>query len=69
MIWETRRLNEEHWHLWFAWHPIVLKRETNGRIVTTKCWWQDVNRKGVWQEDSQGGCWHWEYRVVDQTVN
>lgn len=61
MIWTTRKLNKKHWHLWFAWYPIVVKRETNGEIVTTKCWWENVKRKEIRHQDSQGGYWEWEY--------
>lgn len=51
----------EAWHSWFAWHPVRVRVDLEGREVMA--WFETLERKWVvtnphnWLDD--GG--HWEY--------
>lgn len=56
-----KRLNDTHWHRWFAWYPVTFNhhREENLRIYT-RAWLKTIEQRrvpGVWYDA-------WEYRLI-----
>lgn len=45
MIFSRTKINEEEWHDWFAWHPIIISRKSDGIIIKKFIWLQKVQRR------------------------
>ena len=69
MKWESKRVDENEWHLWYAWRPIRVKEwsvdarfgfdidnPANRSIHTCWTWGETVWRRAVWSG--------WDYRSV-----
>ena len=54
----------EHWHRWFAWHPVKAKRKNRTSYVWL--WLEPVMRKGARRWCSDGGYWVWTYETEEK---
>lgn len=55
----------ENWRDWFAWYPVIIDVDKNGRKV--KAWWEVVLRKGYYNAYPGDCYWTWEYKAKWKT--
>lgn len=55
---------KEDWHIWFAWHPVVVGTVGEGKEErSVKAWFKKVLRKGhLW--DKWCDSWEYEYKEM-----
>lgn len=59
--WAYKKQAKECWHIWFAWHPVCVKKYPDG--AKERVWLQNVKRKGrEWHGMASSG---WEYKYKE----
>jgi hypothetical protein len=60
LTWEEYKSRRETWHSWFAWRPVTVSVNDQGR---KQCVWLEwVSRKGTYSCNWADSQWDWEYK-------
>jgi len=60
---ESKKIEKEQWHKWFAWFPVTIYFYKNNCVI--RCWLEKVERVGYWYETGSGkGFFDYTYREI-----
>lgn len=59
---EEKQKQRKKWHKWFAWFPVVVGLTKKQRQI--KIWLQNVERKSMYYDSWDGGCYIHKYREL-----